>query len=243
MGTLKAARFYRRIAIWTIAAVALVALGVVLATRLSGVRLSTEQVQTAVIATLQSESPESILVTGALTVGVTTVSSNTRYLLPGVVTLDLGTTEATARVPGTVSYGIDVSQLTPDQIWLEEDVLYVRTPDIRVISVEPDLSSLQLETRVGWARTHAGSGAEATRDAVSKITGALREQGERHVAEALQPRINTATAITDVVSRALLTADIRVRAVRVEVAPGVVIEKTTADTIDEATEGLAEPVG
>ena len=243
MGILKAAGFGRRIAIWLVGALVLVLLGVAIATRLGGVRLSTDQIQTAVIATLQSESPESILVTGALTVGVTTVSSNTRYLLPGVVTLDLGTTEATARVPGTVAYGIDVSQLTPEQIWLEEDILYVRTPDIRVISVEPDLSSLQLETRVGWARTHAGSGAEATRDAVSKITGALREQGERHVADALQPRINTASAITDVVSRALMTAGIEVRAVRVEVAPGVVIEKTTESAGDESMPELAEPVG
>lgn len=203
----------------------LVVLGVVLGLRANWSRLHVEDVRSAVVTTLQSETPESILVTGSIQVAVTTVSSNTRYLLPGMVLLDLGTTEATARVPGTVKYGIDISELDTTKIRLEGRLLYVTLPPIRVISVEPDLSSLEVQTRVGWARTHAGSGADATRDAIGRITAALREQGESHVDEAIQPRINTAHAIMDVVSRALLTAGITVDDVRIEVAPGIVVEK------------------
>jgi hypothetical protein len=216
---------WRRRFFLSVLGVVLVIAGVVVGIGLGPPRLSLDEVRSAVVSTLQSESPESILVTGSINVAVTTVSANTRYLLPGMVTLDLGTTEATARVPGTVNYGIDVGELDTTRIEIVDGVLYLTIPTIRVISVEPDLSALELQTRVGWARTHAGSGAAATRDAVSRITGALREQGERHVEEAIQPRINTAHAIMDVVTRALLSAGVEVKDVRVEVSPGIVVEK------------------
>ena len=224
-GMISTANAWRRRFFVGVLGVAVLIVGVVVGIRLSPPRLSVDDVRSAVVTTLQSESPESILVTGSITVAVTTVSSNTRYLLPGMVTLDLGTTEATARVPGTVNYGIDVSELDTTRIRIIDGVLYLTIPTIRVISVEPDLTALELETRVGWARTHAGSGAEATRDAMRRITGALREQGDRHVSEALQPRINTAHAIMDVVSRALLAAGLEVEDVRIEVSPGIVVEK------------------
>lgn len=207
------------------AAVVLVAVGVIAGVGLRWQKFTAEEAHTAVMTTLQSENAESILVTGAIQVAVTTVSSNTRYLLPGMVTLDLGTTEATARVPGTVRYGIDVAQLDESRFRWDGSVLYLSIPEIRVVSVEPDLDSLELETRVGWARTHAGSGAQVTREAVGKITAALREQGERHVNEALQPRVNTARAMIDVVERALASAGIVATDVRIEVADGIVVEK------------------
>ena len=224
-GALQTASRWRRRFLVGVAAVVLVIVGLVAGLRLGWGSWSTEEVRTAIVSTLQSESPESILVTGSIEVGVTTVSSNTRYLLPGVVPLDLGTTEAVVRVPGRVTYGIDVSELGPERIRLVDGVLYVSIPEIHIIGVEPDLDELELQTRVGWARTHAGSGADATREAIGKITNAMREQAERHIEDAIQPRINTAHAILDVVSRALHAAGIEVRDVRVEVAPGIVVEQ------------------
>ncbi len=225
-------RKWRRRFALVAAGLAFLVIGAMLGLRLNIPRLDLQTARTTVISTLQSEAPESILVTGSLQVAVTTVSQNSRYLLPGVVPLDLGTTSATVRVPGTVYYGLDVAALGAENISAHGNVLHISVPDVRVVSVEPDLAELELETRLGWARTSAGSGAQATREALAKITNALREQGVRHVEEALQPRINSANAILDVVTRSLEAAGLRVDAVRIEVEPGVFIERAA---------GVAEP--
>jgi hypothetical protein len=116
-------------------------------------RLSETDIRDVVYSTIQRESPESFLITGVLEVTATTRVENTRTLLPGVMGIDLGTTSATVRVPGRVSYGFDVRQLTPAMIRvLPGDTIEVTVPEPVLYSVEPNLEQMEVETQRGWLR-------------------------------------------------------------------------------------------
>ena len=158
--------------------------------------LTETKVQRAVITTIQSEAPASFLVTGTLTITATTTVRNTRYLFPNLFRLDMGTTEARVRLPGRVAYGFDVTTLQPEDIQVGGDgVIDVAVPDLDVFSVEPNLEAMEVETEVGWARTHAHSGRQTTQQALTFAHEALREQGTTYLAESTQPRLHTAEAL------------------------------------------------
>ena len=80
-----------------------------------------DELRSTLFATLTRESPEAFLVTGRLEMTVTTRVANSKVLLPGWVDLDLGTTRATVRVPGTVPFSslpfsLLVSPALPQQL-------------------------------------------------------------------------------------------------------------------------------
>jgi hypothetical protein len=142
-----------------------------------------------------------------LRLAATSEVADTRVLFPDLLPLNLGTTRATVRLPGSVAYGFDVSALAPANVTFRDDgVIEVTLPDLRVFSVEPDLSAMEIQTDVGWARTHAGSGQTATRAAIILAQDVLRQQAESHLSTSNQPRINTATALQDLLTPVLQSA-------------------------------------
>jgi hypothetical protein len=175
---------------------------------LAGVRLSERDVRERVQATLEREVADAFLVTGRLEVMATTEVSDTKTILPWVAGgLDLGTTTATVRVPGTILYGIPVGHLPEEAIRLDDDgVVNVDVPAPIVKAVEPHLAALEVRTEVGWARLQARSGREAELRAIQLVDQALREQGRVHLAGSREPRIATAQALARVLTPTLVAA-------------------------------------
>jgi len=164
-------------------------------TRIPRPHLSEEQLRDALFTAIQRESPEAFLVTGRLELTTTTRVENSRVLLPGILGLDLGTTRATVRVPGRVSYGFPADSLQPEMVrMLEDGTVEVEIPGLVVHSAEPDLGRLEVETSRGWARLAATTDT-VERRAVAIVQGAMRRQAVAHLRSSFQPRINTADAL------------------------------------------------
>lgn len=170
-------------------------------------QLSETEIRDAVYSTIQRESPESFLITGTLDVTTTTRVENTRTLLPGIVGLDLGTTSATVRVPGRISYGFDVRAITPDMIRIFDDgVVEVTVPDPVVFGVAPNLEQMEIETQRGWSRLSDRTMEQVRGRAIELVQATMRRQGEIHLRSSSQPRINTADALYDMLRPALIAA-------------------------------------
>lgn len=169
-------------------------------------QLSQTDIRDVVYSTIQRESSASFLITGTLEITTTTRVENTRTLLPRIVGIDLGTTSATVRVPGRVSYGIDVRQLTAEMITVIGDTIEVIVPDPTVYSVEPNLSQLEVETQRGWLRLSQATTEEVRGRAIELVQGTMRAQGVRHLQNSSQPRINTADALYEMLRPALIAA-------------------------------------
>jgi hypothetical protein len=176
-------------------------------------------VQRTVVTTVQQETPASTLITGQLsmstTVEVDSTSSLTptwltsviRTAQPQLIPLTLGTASAQIRVPGTVSYGFDVRNLTSDMIRLvDDDLVEVRLPELNVQSVEPDLRRIEMQTASsGWMKMFTGDmEEEVRRNALSQVQEAFRTQAEARLNSTNQPGINTARAL-----QAMLTPPLR----------------------------------
>ena len=166
-------------------------------------RLTESQVRDALFTTIEREAPAAFLVTGRLTVTATTRVENTRVLLPGIVGLDLGTTRATVRVPGTVSYGFEVDSLKPEMVrMLEDGTIEMELPPLAIYSVEPDLGALEVETERGWARLGSTQD-QVEQRALAIVQGAMRRQGLAHLRTSYQSRINAARALERLLTPAL----------------------------------------
>lgn len=170
-------------------------------------RVSEVDIRDVVYSTIQRESPESFLITGALEVTATTRVENTRTLLPGVVGFDLGTTSATVRVPGRVSYGFDVRNLTPEMIRvIGADTIEVTVPVPVLYSVEPNLEQMEVETQRGWLRLSQRTVDQVRGRAIQLVQQTMRAQGHAHLQGSAQPRINTAEALYDMLRPVLISA-------------------------------------
>lgn len=190
----------RRLARFTPLALLLVVifvLGVVVSQWLRLPRLTEEDVRQTILTTITRESPASFLVTGTLDLTASVTMASEKTLLPGLLNLDLGTTTATVRAPGRATYGFDVRGLRAEHIRLEGDSLVVVTlPALDVLSVEPDLSRLDVQTHAGWARLESSSGRRMEQAALGQLNNAMRRQAAMHLSgEAVQPRVNTARAM------------------------------------------------
>jgi hypothetical protein len=170
-------------------------------------RLSQTEIRDVIYSTIQRESPASFLITGALEVTATTRVENTRTLFPGVVGIDLGTTSATVRVPGRVSYGFDVRQLTPAMIRvLDGDTIEVTVPEPVLYSIEPNLEQMEVETQRGWLRISQRTTEQVRGRAIQLVQQTMRAQGEAHLQGSSQPRINTADALYEMLRPVLIAA-------------------------------------
>ena len=172
-------------------------------------RLSDAEIRDTVYSTIQREAPAAFLITGTLDVTTTTRVANTRTLLPGIVDLDLGTTSATVRVPGRVSYGFDVRVVTPGMIRVFEDgVVEVTVPEPVVYGVEPNLAQMEVETERGWSRLSSRTTEQVRGRAIELVQATMRRQGEIHLRGSSQPRINTADALYQMLRPALVAAGV-----------------------------------
>jgi len=180
-------------------------------------------VQRTIVTTVQQEAPASTLITGQLsmttTVEVDSTSSLTptwltsviRTAQPQLIPLTLGTASAQIRVPGTVSYGFDVRDLTPDMIRLVEgNLVEVRLPALDVQSVEPDLRRMEMQTASrGWMKMFTGDMEEEVRkNALSQVQEAFRTQAEVRLNTTNQPGINTARALQAMLTPPLQAAGV-----------------------------------
>ena len=199
---------------------------------------SDAMVRRTVLTTIQDEAPASFLVTGTLEVSVTVRVDSAQYLTPAWLTYLLQQTQPSAlpliqggaqtrvRVPGTVSYGFDVRALTPDMISVEEERVGVTLPSLSVHSVEPDLTRLEVQSQEsGWMRVLPSDMPAAVRtQALGAVQDAFREQTERRIATATQPRVNTARALESLLRPALQATGIESPQFRMQVGDDLVLQ-------------------
>ena len=187
-----------KVARWVLAAVALVVVVALIFLAGRGSRLpaiSEDQVRTAITAAIQREAREQFLVTGRLDVVASATVENRKIFLPSLLGLNLGSARSTVTAPGRVYYGFDVRELTQDMITLVDDsTIHVRLPPIRTLAVEPALDRMQIDTDVAWSRSDQTE-REVERRAIVEVMPALRAQGQAHLRDSTQPRINTAEAL------------------------------------------------
>lgn len=188
-------------------------------------RMSEEDVRDVVWSTIQREAPASFLVTGIVDVTTVTRVENTKRVLPGIIGFDLGTTSATVRVPGRISYGFDIRDFRPEMIELRDDgVIEVRVPAPSVYAVEPNLEQMEIETRRGWARMSQQTQEQVRDRAIELVQRTMRTQGERHLQGSSQPRINTADALDRMLRPVLIAAGIPDPQIRFRVGRAIVVE-------------------
>ena len=216
---------------WTtrlIATLLLLVIGLAVAVWVLRPSLSEETVRQVVVSTIQREAPASFYITGYLDLTTAvTVKSEKRLFPDALGGLDLGTTQATVRMPGRVSYGFDVGGLRPEAIRVRPDgVVEVVVPELSVYAVEPDLEAMEVETSVGWARMQGSSGRRVEQLAIRRVREAMREQALDHVARAGEPRLNTATALEQLLAPVLQAAGLENPRFRFQVGPEVVMEPT-----------------
>ena len=220
----------RRLARFTPLALLLVvvfALGVVVAQWVRLPRLTEEEVRQTVLTTITRESPAAFLVTGTLDLTASVTMASEKTFLPGLLNLDLGTTTATVRAPGRATYGFDVRGLRPEHVQLEGDSLVVVTiPALEVLSIEPDLSRLDVQTRAGWARLESSSGRRMEQAALARLNAALRNQAEAHLqGESVQPRVHTARALEAMLRPAFTALGHDGLGFRFQISPQLVMEE------------------
>lgn len=200
---------------------------------------SEERVRRTVITTVQEETPASFLVTGTLDIRATVEIDSAQYATPDWVTFVLtysqpgllpmleGRSRTTVRVPGRVSYGFDVQALEPSMITVAEaGTIAVDLPELSVYSVEPNLAQLQVKTsEEGWMRVFPSEVAEEVRErAMEGVEGAFRRQAERRLADATQPRINTARALEAMLTPPLRAAGVEQPRYRIRVGSRLMLE-------------------
>lgn len=215
----------RRNVIWFLATVAAVGVAVFVIARTHVPRLTDEELRHALFTTIQSEAPEAFLVTGRLQLRIETRVENSKILLPGILGIDLGTTRATVRVPGRVSYGFPVDSLRPSMVrMLDDGTVEVEIPSLAVYSAEPDLTGLEVETERGWARL--GSQEDAVeRQAIGVVESAMRRQALAHLRSSYQPRINTAHALERMLTPTLQGLGMERPRFRFRLGPDLVSER------------------
>ena len=170
-------------------------------------RMSAEDLEQRVIATIQQEAPRSFLVTGSIDVTATVTVENAKTLLPGILDVELGTARAIVQVPGRAYYGFDVREFDDSRISVRGDTVEIVVPQPKLLSVDSNLEELRVWSDKGWLRSSA-SRTSAERRATRLIDGALARQAAAHVAGATQPKINTAEAIRKAVTPVLKAAGI-----------------------------------
>jgi len=228
----------RRTGTAALAALVFVAVGIVLLWLLRP-RYDEAEVQRTVIATIQQEAPASFYVTGTLEMTITEEVERSEQLFPTLFALlraahpswpglNQGTARATVRVPGRVSYGFDVSQLTPEHIRVQTGGLIdVSLPALSVYSAEPDLGQLQIKTEsTGWMWLFGSKEEEVEREALAGVQEAFRRQGAARLAQATQPRVNTAKALEKLLRPVLIAAGVPSPQFRFEIGDELVMQSS-----------------
>ena len=193
---------------------------------IGGARVTEQQVQTAVLTTLQREAPQEFLVTGELTSSATATGQSRRILR--ALDIPIGQTRVRVEIPGRMTYGFDLADLRPEDIRFDpEGIVEVRLPRLQVQAVEAILEDATVDVQAaGTDRL----GTEAVRATVERsfreVRPALRQQAEAHLADATQPRVNTARALQRMLATPLEAAGVQSPRFRFLLAPGDTLELT-----------------
>lgn len=166
------------------------------------VQFTQEDVKQMIVTELHRELPAAFLVSGHLEITADITQENTKYLFPDYFdkSISLGTTKSTVRLPGRVSYGVDLMKIDATSIMFEpNNVVVINVDAIEVESVDPDLANMQVQTEVGWARMHARSGHAVERKAVVIAKDALEAEALSHLQTSPQPTYNTEAALSRIV--------------------------------------------
>lgn len=83
---------------------------------------------------------------------------------------------------------------------------------------------MEVQTSVGWARTHSRSGRRVEHRAIQIVEDALRAQGAAHVRTSAQPRIHTAQAMRALLTPVLQAAGVKDPQFRFQIGPEIVME-------------------
>lgn len=197
----------QRVLLGGAAVVVLILLAVIALLRQVAERVAPEELRERIVATIQSEARQSLLLTGSIDLTATVTIENAKTLLPGVLNIDLGTSRAMVQVPGRAHYGFDVRELSRDKIQISGDTIRIQVPQPRVLSVDANLQQMQIWSTKGWLRSGA-SVQSVERSAITRIDNALARQAAAHVASSAQPRVNSAEAIRHMVMPVLTAAGI-----------------------------------
>ena len=208
-----------RLTLWTAIILAVAVVIVILTFTFAGPELTESQVRTVVVETFLKEEPEAFIVTGTLTFTTSVISESEKQLLPGILSLDLGTTTATVRAPGRAAYGFDAGALEAEDIRLRGDTVLVLLPPLRVFAVEPDLEQLEQRIDVGWARMYRSSGQEQALTALRKLQPAMRELAQEYLSGSDYPAENTIRAVERILGPPLRAAGIENPIFQVEIRP------------------------
>lgn len=189
-------------------------------------RVSEEDVRSAIVTTIQRESPAAFLVSGQLDLTATVRSTSRTVLLPGLLDIGVSRTATTVRVPARVSYGIDVRRIRPQSIRLVGDSLVIVTiPPVQVHAVAPNLADLEVRTDRGWIRVPgAPSERRIEQRALRQVQAALRQQAEAHLKSSVQPRVNTARALERMLLPVLNATGLDDPRIEFRIGAGVVVE-------------------
>lgn len=202
----------------------LAGVAIALALRLDVPPVTEREIREVIFSAIEREAPEAFVITGTLELSVSTLIEDSRVVLPSIIGLSLGTTRATVRLPGRVSYGFPADSLRPGMVAVGEDGrIEVELPPLSVYSVEPDLALMEVETQRGWARL-PGTAEEVERQAIAVIEGAFRRQGTAHLSSSYQPRINSARALQRLLSPALQGLGMDEPSFRFRVGDDLVVE-------------------
>ncbi|HUE96523.1 MAG TPA: hypothetical protein VMN39_07670, partial [Longimicrobiaceae bacterium] len=99
----------RSFPILIVVSLALVAGALLLLPRVRAPRLTERVTAEAIHANVQREADTAFVVTGYVDVSTTVRSQDTQVFLPNLLGVRLGTTRATVRVPGRISYGFQMA--------------------------------------------------------------------------------------------------------------------------------------
>ena len=186
--------------------------------------VSEDEVESAVLSGIASESPEGFVVTGRLTSGTTTRSA--RRWRVRLLNLEAGRSMVTVALPGEVTYGFPLDALTADDIaYLDGGTVEIRMPPLEVFSVEPVLEEAVVDAQVsGTARLTPEMTERTLQTALRRVRPALRRQAEGHLAASTQPRQNAALALRRMLTAPLEAAGVRGARFRFVLAPGDTLE-------------------
>ncbi|MFK7844773.1 MAG: DUF4230 domain-containing protein [Rhodothermales bacterium] len=178
---------------------------------LPDVQITQEDVKQIIISKLHREQAAAFLVSGYLDVSADITQENTKYLFPEYFdkSISLGTTRSKVRLPGRVSYGVDLAKIDAASISFEpNNVVVITMSELEVDSVEPDLANMQVQTDVGWARLHSWSGQAVEQKAMTVAKDALEAEAVSHLRTSMQPAYNTEAALSRLLVPALEAAGV-----------------------------------
>ena len=230
----------RRLAAVVLGLVALALVGVIvwlgLSMGMGAGGVSEEEVESALLTTLQTEASEDFLVTGRLTSSLS--GSSARRWRIRLLNVETGRAEVGVRVPATMTYGFSLGDLAPGDVDFQEGgVVQVRLPPLSVFSVEPELERADVDIDVsGQARLTPSLTERTLEQTLRRVRPALREQAEAHLRTSDQPALNTARTLSRMLSTPLEAAGVDVASVRFRfvVGPG--------DTLDVSGGGQRRSV-